>query len=160
MIYKTQLVSVRSTKHNWCQYDLRNTTGVSMIYETQNAASTPLSFCQVRGLNPITMATASDIGHIATARRMGTGFKFISVYIAQLLSVYTPSRHLRSSSDTRTFRIPFVKTKSFGQRAFSFTGPTQRNLLPYGLRHSQSSPAFKTKQNPSLQICVLIFGAC
>ena len=44
------------------------------------------------------------------------------VYIAQLLSVYTPSRHLRSSSDTRTLRIPFIKTKSFGQRAFSFTG--------------------------------------
>ena len=66
------------------------------------------------------------------------------VYIAQLLSVYTPSRHLRSFLDTRTLRIPFVKTKSFGQRAFSFTGPTQWNLLPYGLRHSKSSPAFKT----------------
>ena len=46
-------------------------------------------------------------------------------YIAQLLSVYISSRHLRSSSDTRTLRIPFVKTKSFGQRAFSFTGRTQ-----------------------------------
>ena len=44
------------------------------------------------------------------------------VYTAQLLSVYTPSRHLHSSSDTRTLRIPFIKTKSFGQRAFSFTG--------------------------------------
>ena len=29
-------------------------------------------------------------------------------YIAPLLSVYTPSRHVRSSSDTRTLRIPFV----------------------------------------------------
>ena len=55
------------------------------------------------------------------------------VYIAQLLSVYTPSRHLRSSSNTRTLCIPFIKTKSFCQRAFSFTGPTQWNLLPYGL---------------------------
>ena len=42
-------------------------------------------------------------------------------------------RHLSSSSDTHTLRIPFVKTKSFGQRAFSFAGPTQWNLLPYGL---------------------------
>ena len=56
----------------------------------------------------------------------------------------TPTRHLRSSSDTRTLRIPFIKTKSFGQRAFSFTGPTQWNLLSCGLRHSESSPAFKT----------------
>ena len=53
------------------------------------------------------------------------------VYIAQLLSVYIRSRHLRSSSDTRTLRIPFVITTSFGQRAFSFTGPAQWNLLPY-----------------------------
>ena len=55
--------------------------------------------------------------------------KSSAVYIAQLLSVYTPSRHLRSSSDTCTLRIPFVKTKSFGQRAFSFTGTIQWNLL-------------------------------
>ena len=47
------------------------------------------------------------------------------VLIAQLLSVYSPSRHLRSSSDTRTLRIPSIKTKSFGQIAFSFTGPAQ-----------------------------------
>ena len=33
------------------------------------------------------------------------------VYIAQLLSVYSPSRHLRSSSDTRTLCIPFVTTQ-------------------------------------------------
>ena len=66
------------------------------------------------------------------------------VYIAQLLSVYTPSRCLHSSSYTCTLHIPFIKTKSFGQRAFSFTGPTQWNLLPYGLQHSESSPAFKT----------------
>ena len=46
------------------------------------------------------------------------------VYIAQPLSVYTPSSHFRSSSDTRTLRIPFIKTKSFGQRAFTLTGPT------------------------------------
>ena len=65
------------------------------------------------------------------------------VYIAQLLSVCTPPRHLRSSSDTRTLRIPFIKAQSFGQRASSFKGPAQWNLLPCGLRHSKSSPAFK-----------------
>ena len=55
------------------------------------------------------------------------------VYIAQLQSISTPSRHLRSSSDTCTLHIPFIKIKSFGQRAFSFTCPTQWNLLPSGL---------------------------
>ena len=72
------------------------------------------------------------------------------VYITKLLSIYTPSRHLCSSSDTCTPHICFIKTKSFGQRAFSFTGPTQRNLLPYGLRHSESSPVFKIALKPHL----------
>ena len=75
------------------------------------------------------------------------------IYIAQLLSIYTPSRHLCSSWDTPTLHIPFIKTKSFDQRAFSFTGPTQLNLLPYGLRHSESS-AFET----ALKMHLFIFA--
>ena len=58
------------------------------------------------------------------------------VYLSELLTVYHPSRQLRSISDTRTFRIPFTKTKTFGQRASSFAGPTQWNSLPYDARHS------------------------
>ena len=66
-------------------------------------------------------------------------FPKVELYIA----VYRPSRQLRSISDTRTFRIPFTKTKTFGQRAFSFTGPTQWNSLPYDVRHSVSTSSFK-----------------
>ena len=65
------------------------------------------------------------------------------VYLSELLTVYRPSRQLRSISDTRTFRIPFTKTKTFGQRAFSFTGPTEWNSLPYDVRHSVSTSSFK-----------------
>jgi hypothetical protein len=65
-------------------------------------------------------------------------------YLSQLLTVYTPSRQLSSSSDTRILRIPRMKTKSFGQRSFSFTGPPQWNSLPYEIRHSDSAPAFKS----------------
>ena len=65
------------------------------------------------------------------------------VYLSELLTVYRPSRQLRSISDTRTFRIPFTKSKTFGQRAFSFTGPTQWNSLPYDVRHSVSTSSFK-----------------
>ena len=42
-----------------------------------------------------------------------------------------------------TFHIPFTKTKTFGQRLFSFTGPTQWNSLPYDVRHSASTSSFK-----------------
>ena len=47
------------------------------------------------------------------------------VHLSDLLSVYTPSRQLRSSADTRTLRIPQVKTKTFGQRSFSYSAPKQ-----------------------------------
>ena len=66
------------------------------------------------------------------------------VYLSELLTVYHPSRQLRSISDTNTLRIPFTKSKTFGQRAFSFTGPTQWISLPccvcYLASHLLSKP--------------------
>ena len=41
------------------------------------------------------------------------------VHLSDLLSVYTPSRQLRSSADTRTLCIPHVKTKTFSQRSLT-----------------------------------------
>ena len=51
-------------------------------------------------------------------------FKIIShqapIYLSELLHLYTPSRQLRSSTDTRVFRIPSFRTKSCSQRSFSY----------------------------------------
>ena len=69
-----------------------------------------------------------------------------AAYLSELLDCLpSRSRQLRSISDTRTFcRIPFTKTwKTFGERAFSFTGPTQWNSLPYDVRHSASTLFFQ-----------------
>ena len=65
-------------------------------------------------------------------------------YISQLLSIYTPSRNLRSSSDLRLLRVPRVRTKSFGHCSFSYSAPTFWNSLPYEIRHIQSVSSFKT----------------
>ncbi|WP_419629831.1 hypothetical protein, partial [Thiolapillus sp.] len=65
------------------------------------------------------------------------------LYLSELLTVYYPSRQLRSILDTKTFRIPLTKTKTFGERAFSFTGPKQWNSLPYDVRYSPSLLSFK-----------------
>ena len=47
------------------------------------------------------------------------------------------------------------KTKTFGQLAFSFTGPTEWNSLPYDVRHSVSNIFFQASlKNSSLQICI------
>ena len=55
------------------------------------------------------------------------------------------SRCIHSISTTPLFRrfshsprVPSIKTKSFGHKSFSFTGPKQWNSLPHDVRHSQS----------------------
>ena len=64
-------------------------------------------------------------------------------YLSDLLQPYTPARQLRSASDTRTFVTPRVNTKTFGERSFSYAGPSVWNNLPQTLRHSDSAPSFK-----------------
>ena len=66
-------------------------------------------------------------------------------YLSELLSIYTPGRQLRSSSDTRSLCIPPTRTVSFGQRAFSVSAPTVWNTLPRELRYCKSISAFKTQ---------------
>ena len=56
-------------------------------------------------------------------------------YLSELLHVYTPSRTLRSSSDTRMLEIQQYKRKTHGFRTFSCFGPHIWNSLPHDLRH-------------------------
>jgi len=64
-------------------------------------------------------------------------------YISDILSVYTPSRQLRSSADKHTLIIPKIRTKSYGERAFAYAGPKQWNSLPQNIRQVESSCSFK-----------------
>ena len=65
-------------------------------------------------------------------------------YLSTLLHVYVPSRQLRSSSDSKLLRIPHVKTKSFGQRSFSYVAPSVWNSLPQEVRNVTLTSDFKT----------------
>ena len=75
-------------------------------------------------------------------------FKIIShqapIYLSELLHLYTPSRQLRSSTDTRVFGIPSFRTKSCGQRSFSYQAPLIWNQLPVSVHHSTSVSSFKS----------------
>ena len=71
-------------------------------------------------------------------------------YLSDLLHLYNPSRNLRSSSDDRVFSLPRMRTKTHGQRTFSFQGPSTWNKLPYRLRHSRSLQSFKTAMKTHL----------
>ena len=71
-------------------------------------------------------------------------FKIISdqaaIYLSERLHLYTPSRQLRSSADTRVFRIPSFRAKSSGQR-----------FLLLGSSYLEPAPCFC----PSFYLCQL-----
>ena len=66
-------------------------------------------------------------------------------YLSELLHLYSPSRSLRSSSDTRTLKIQRFNRKSHGFRTFSHFGPHIWNNLPQDIRHSATFSSFKSQ---------------
>ena len=62
-------------------------------------------------------------------------------YISELLEEYKPVRNLRSASKAQLV-VPRVKLK-YGQRRFSYAGPSLWNSLPYHIRASKSLRDFK-----------------
>ena len=64
-------------------------------------------------------------------------------YLSDLVKFYVPERDLRSSSQ-KLLAVPFSKTKSYGDRAFSICAPKLWNDLPLHLRNCASFNAFKS----------------
>lgn len=65
-------------------------------------------------------------------------------YLRQHLSVYTPSRNLRSVHDPNKLIIPRIPRK-IGERSFSFSAPYFWNSLPRSIRCSVSLDIFKKR---------------
>ena len=66
-------------------------------------------------------------------------------YLYELLHLYSPSRSLRSSSDTRMLKIQRFNRKTHGFRTFSHFGPHICNNLPQDIRHSATLSSFKSQ---------------
>ena len=66
-------------------------------------------------------------------------------YLSDLIPNYVPNRTLRSSSDQRILSKPKTHYKFYGERSFSFFGPSVWNDLPLDLRYSSSVNTFKKK---------------
>ena len=64
-------------------------------------------------------------------------------YLSELLYKDTPSHQLRSSSDSFTLRVPTTNRKNYGERSFSFTGPTVWNSLLLDIRSIGSTPSVR-----------------
>ena len=79
-------------------------------------------------------------------------------YLSEIVPSYIPARPLRSS-DKNLLRVPRkkeVNTKTYAERAFSYSGPSSWNAIPLSLKNSESNASFKAKvktylfnQNPS-----------
>lgn len=102
----------------------------SSIYATGTFGEvTRVVFFLYTSASPTTQAQFHD--HLSWVTVQPTVFQPCAVTLSLILllskslSFYTPSKHFRSSSDTHTLCIPVISITSFGQRAFSFTGPTQ-----------------------------------
>ena len=66
-------------------------------------------------------------------------------YLSDQVSLYVPSRSLRSSSDSRLLHQSRFKRKSHGFRSFSVFGPQLWNSLPFMIRHFTSLAVFKSR---------------
>ena len=66
-------------------------------------------------------------------------------YLSDLLHLYSPSRSLRSSSDTRMLKLQRFNRKTHGFPTFSHFGPHIWNNLPQDSRHSAALSSFKSK---------------
>ena len=68
----------------------------------------------------------------------------IPAYLPDLLHLYSPSRSLRFSADTRLLKIQLYKCKTKGDRAFSYFGPSAWNSLPLHIRNATTIDTFKS----------------
>ena len=66
-------------------------------------------------------------------------------YLSEVLHVYSPSRTLRSSFDTRMLKIQQYNRKIYGFRTFSCFGPPIWNSFPQDLIHCSTLSSFKAK---------------
>ena len=73
-------------------------------------------------------------------------------YLTELLYLYSPSRSLRFSTDTRMLRLQRFNRKTHGFHTFSHFGPHIWNNLPQDIRHSATLSSFKSQLNTFLRI--------
>ena len=73
------------------------------------------------------------------------------VFISDLLHVHVPSRILRSSSECR-LEVPRTRTKTYGDRTFTFAAADMWNKLPNDIRQAASVSMFKSKLKTHLFI--------
>ena len=70
-------------------------------------------------------------------------------YISELITIYKPSRNLRSSSDNLLV-VHSSNLKTYGARSFSIAAPLLWNSLPKDIRFAKTLAEFKGNLNAYL----------
>ena len=87
-------------------------------------------------------------------------FKYINetstVYISELVNVYSPPRSLRSKNQI-LLCVPKKGSKTYADRAFCHAAPTVWNSLPFSLRNgvTATESAFKKQLKTHFMRCYL-----
>ena len=67
-------------------------------------------------------------------------------YLSELVTPYTQERYpTKGKLEHRFNNSPILKLKSYGERSFTFTAPTEWNKLPLEIKRSSSVESFKSK---------------
>ena len=144
-----------TTRFYWVQiwWSWRNDVGYGVRFSRGNTCGQSESAIQLimsfRGI-PNWCPINAGIPHQGTEEASDSDLCFSVVngagpeYLSELLTIYTPSRQLRSTSDTRLSRSPSLKTKTNGQRSFSFQAATVWNNLLQTVRYSTPISSLKS----------------
>ena len=67
----------------------------------------------------------------------------VPAHLSELFHLYSPSRFLRSASDTRIVRVHGMGRRTHREKSFQYIGPVNWNSLPVSVRHSSSLSSFQ-----------------
>ena len=133
----------------------------SLLYGAKECVISPLQRCQNNAARIVSLRWKSD--HITPVMKelhwlpikQRIQYKVLLLtykalhgkapaYLAQLLSIYSPSRPLRSQ-DKLLLTVPKCRLEGFGRRCFANAAPTLWNPLPSSIKCAPSVAAFKSR---------------
>ena len=125
---------------------------ISKLQRVQNSAARLVA--QVKARESIDAVRRNELHWLSVSDRIA--FKILLItykalnnlapaYISDLLTTYTPSYGLRSSSQSLLDppRVREVSTINYGRRAFSVAAPELWNNIPFAIRNAKSLAQFK-----------------
>lgn len=152
---KTAAVTLVGSKLDYCNSLLQgiNKDQIKRLQVAQNSAARVVTRMKKRDHISPTLRQLHWLPVEQRIQHKVLSFAFQAVhnsapeYLNELISWYVPTRVLRSSSQ-KLLSIPSkgdARRKTYGERSFSFTGPSLWEHIPLSLKNSSSKESFKAQ---------------